>query len=127
LLSARIFTVWKAQNLAIVFKFSLWYSCPAVEQIFDAISSVSDTTAEQILPPIVWTWQHESCNSEYSAFKSVQALLSVGSGTPVSISMVATPSSLEGTYNIGFTSTRALKKGKKKHSDKVQKTILLFF
>jgi len=88
---------------------------------------VSDTTAEQILPPIVWTWQHESHNSEYSALKSVQALLSVGSGTPVSISMVATPSSLEGTYNIGFISTRALKKGKKTFGQSSENHLIAHF
>ena len=106
LLSARIFKIWKAQNLAIAFKLSsVWYNCPAVEHIFDAISLVTETTAEQILPPVMWIWQHESCKSEYCAF---HAWLDAGCVIPVSISLVATSSSLVGTYKIGFISTRAL-------------------
>lgn len=124
LLSARVFTIWKAQNLAMIFRFSSpWCSCPAAEQIFDAMSSVIDTTAEQILPPVVWTWQHESRNAEYGAVQSVQVLLGAGSGTPVSVSSAATQSSVEGTYSIGFTSTRALERGK--CANQVQKTVLL--
>lgn len=112
-LSIRILASWNAQNLAKAFKCSSeWYSCSVVEQIFNAISFVTETTAEQIFPPIVCTWQHESSRSEYCALQALKASLDAGNDLPASCSLVGTPSSLVGlgTYNIGFISTYALKK-----------------